>query len=551
MPDQLHSVPTRWKVGLVACLFLGIFGCRAEQLNNSRGYPPERGDLWPQRRAVLFFTTGMDGYIEPCGCTSRPLGGVARLASILSEEKEPSMLMDAGQLLLPTESLDDMTRPQHLAKAQYLARAFRKLGVVAINLGPPDLKQGTSFLMGLQKEGSVPFVSANIRPRKEGGLSVARSRLDMVGGIRFGVTGVAIPEAAAATSDDIVALEIAPAVRAEVQTLRKDGAEVVVVLAHLPVADAQMLAKAIPEMDILIRSPGTPIEGVPQPPVQIGPVVIVEAGQRGQYIGRVRVVVPKNRSERPFVLDDGGAKMEADKARLERRIAALQKEIDLFGVDTSAQAAREARLQVKRQLEQRLASLSLPSAGPAGDAARLELSLIPIETSVNEDDSMKRLLSAYYQELRTMNLSRGDPEACRLDSEDAPIFVGTDKCALCHQEEYAFWQNTSHARAWATLEREARHYDFTCVGCHSVGFRKPGGYCILDQSKPYQNVGCENCHGPGSKHAAAPVPGSISRADTVGVCAESCHVPEHSDMFIYESYIKKITGEGHMRGGSE
>lgn len=519
----------------------GLLGCRSD----AQAVPaaPSSG-FAPTRVAELFFGTGLSGYIEPCGCTSKPLGGLSRMSTVIGRSEVEHALVDAGQLLLPTEAIEDLSRPQHRAKAHLLARALRKMNVVAMNLSPPDLVEGTEFLAELQQEGAVPWVSSNVRPRSDRGPAVARSFMRVLGGIRVGITGVTIPEQVAETSDDFAALELAPAVQTEVETLREDGAELVVVLGHLPSTDAAALARAVPEIDVLIRSPGTPIDRPPNPPERIGPVVVVEAGQQGQYLGRLRIGLGASRAARPLLLDDAGAHAAAERARLERKIAALDKEIARFSAMSDQEAARKARQGVRDRLAARRAQVVPKASAP--DGPFLSVGIVPLDPSVPEDDGMRSLIVAYDQALRKLNAKRGDPEAC-VAAEGAPRYLGSQACSGCHAEAAALWATTPHARAWATLEEKGKDFDLTCVGCHSVGYREPGGYCSLDEVAAYRNVGCESCHGPGSAHVVAPAEGHIDRARTERTCARGCHVPEHSDAFVYESYVQRILGPGHER----
>lgn len=513
-----------------------LLACRsdAKAVNNA--------EFTPERVADLFFTTGLGGYVEPCGCTADQLGGIARLATVVARSEVAHGLVDAGQLLLPTEALDDFTRPQHRAKAHLLARAFRSLGVVASNVAPTDLAEGPDFLAELQKEGAVPFVSANVRPRSEKGPEVARAYVRIIGGIRVGITGAAIPEQVAEVSEAFAPLEIVPAVRNEVETLRRDGAEVVVMLAHVSNADARALAEAVPDIDVLIRAPGTPIERPPSAPFRVGPVVVAEAGQQGQYVGRIRIGLSAGRPPRPLQLDDAGARAAAARARLERKIAALDKEIARFQLLPGKAEVATARQQLKAQLQARLQRPPPPRVVPRGPF--LEVTITPLVTELPEQDEVKAMMAAYDQTLRKMNYSRGDPAACEL-AEGQPHFVGTQACATCHQAAMKVYAGTSHAQAWSTLEERGKDFDLTCVGCHSVGFRSPGGYCALGDVDRFRNVGCESCHGPGSAHIAAPSKTNIDRAERETNCTRSCHVPEHSDGFVYETYVRKILGPGH------
>jgi hypothetical protein len=95
-------------------------------------------------------------------------------------------------------------------------------------------------------------------------------------------------------------------------------------------------------------------------------------------------------------------------------------------------------------------------------------------------------------------------------------FVGSERCAGCHEHAYKVWEDSHHAHAFKTLVDKAknpsnRQYDPECVVCHTVGFRHPTGYFDPPQggdlekhNVKLQNVGCESCHGPGSAHSDNP-----------------------------------------------
>lgn len=526
---------------VVSSLCLGLVGVGSACRNGERGLSRASEGYKPARTAEIFFTTEVAGYVEPCGCTSEPLGGLPRLATIVGSHKAGRGLVDAGNLLLPAKGLDPVTREQHLEKARILARAYRRLGALALNVASADLLGGAELLAELQREGAVPFVSANVRPQGEGGPLIARSFLRVVGGIRIGFTGVATPETVVAAAPAMTVLEHGPALRMEVLALREEGAEIVIVLAHVGEGGAMELAGLVPEADIILRAPGSPIERSVTLPRRVGPVIVAEAGSHGQHVGRITLEMGSE-VKRPLALDDAEVKQFRRRELDRRKLKAWRLEREAWSVDPAKAEAVKAKDSQIALLKKKLAEplpKPEPSAGP-----NVRIDIIPLSRDVPEDSAVAGLLAGYYQKLAAFNLEKGDQTACKPGSDQAQ-YVGTARCAKCHEEAYAFWQKTKHAEAWETLKKDGKHYDLTCVGCHVVGYQKPGGFCRLKDVGGFEDVGCENCHGPGGQHVEDEDPDSIVLASTRATCAAECHVPEHSDAFVYETYLREVTGPGH------
>lgn len=152
--------------------------------------------------------------------------------------------------------------------------------------------------------------------------------------------------------------------------------------------------------------------------------------------------------------------------------------------------------------------------GIFNDAANpLRYQRVPLDSRFADSDEMFKLLAAYQKQLETLGLSglgiRPQPHPSHNQ------FVGSKACAECHEEAYEVWENSKHAHATETLihppERYqvSRHFDPECIACHVVGWNPElyvpfqSGYLSLDQTPQLQNVGCENCHGPGSAHVAS------------------------------------------------
>src|SRR3972149_465325 len=72
-------------------------------------------------RVTILYTGGVQGALEPCGCSPGQLGGVARQATLVKEirrEAAAVILVDAGDLLLQGGDIPETLRPQLTLKAK-------------------------------------------------------------------------------------------------------------------------------------------------------------------------------------------------------------------------------------------------------------------------------------------------------------------------------------------------------------------------------------------------------------------------------------------------
>lgn len=138
--------------------------------------------------------------------------------------------------------------------------------------------------------------------------------------------------------------------------------------------------------------------------------------------------------------------------------------------------------------------------------------------------------------LTRMRLARlaGQPVPMLLSQQG---YSGSEVCGVCHQSEFETWRMTSHARAFDTLIRHDAASDPECVGCHVVGFRKPGGFEISPPSAWLEDVGCESCHGRGGAHLS---PDFTPAGDYQQACL-ACHDTKHSLGFEYARFVPRVS----------
>jgi tetratricopeptide (TPR) repeat protein len=101
-------------------------------------------------------------------------------------------------------------------------------------------------------------------------------------------------------------------------------------------------------------------------------------------------------------------------------------------------------------------------------------------------------------------------------------YLGVKGCKKCHFQQWKSWKDTKMARSLELLEPGIRgeaktlrglepQRDYTaepaCLRCHTTGYGHPGGYPTTPPGDPagvrlageLAGVGCESCHGPGSR----------------------------------------------------
>ncbi|MBI5118836.1 hypothetical protein HZA56_20400 [Candidatus Poribacteria bacterium] len=171
----------------------------------------------------------------------------------------------------------------------------------------------------------------------------------------------------------------------------------------------------------------------------------------------------------------------------------------------------------------------------AGGAKLESYSVKKLDKTVSDSARILAAIDDYQQMVKAENLLGSFPRT----EHPAGEFTGNEKCRKCHSwSSFRFRRKDKHAHAFEPIAKKGREYDPECVECHVVGFGYTTGFATADATPMLENVGCENCHGPGSKHVEEPLKdkyGEVKREK-----CETCHNPENSPKFVYEERIKKI-----------
>ncbi len=464
-------------------LLLALTSCARGEERVEAPRPP----LSPVPRLLVL--TGLKGTTEPCGCTSKPLGGLDRVAALVEVYRAagPAELLLAGDTFFAG---GESAKPWAAARTELVASVFARL-------------RPAHALFGSQDAPALPAAGAL-------GLAATRGGMVMLADLRVGVV--------------VAEGEQGP----QVQHLRAQGAKLVIALSTSDHAAARAWLAKEPAVDLVIAG-GDETPHAPRPDA-----LVLAAGDRGRYLGVLEI---HDTGAGAWSYYDAGA---SQRSSLEARLERLERELTAL----PSGPARQAREAQRQRLQEQLALP--PPPPPAGRYVvwRAE----PVTQDLATSPWAASLLAGYNRSLCDIMAEASRDKSCP-PAAPGEAYIGSRACFGCHEVAFAVYERTPHAHAWRTLTKRGKACDPGCVGCHSVGYDEPGGYCRLADAGIYQNVGCESCHGPGAAHARAPYQRGrwgerFSRGAGAAACT-GCHNPEHSDRFNYKTYLPKILGPGH------
>ena len=123
-------------------------------------------NIQDNNKITLIVTTNVHGEIEPCGWPKKPLGGLARKATIISElidERIDPIIFDAGNLFFKKNILDPgIALETAKIQAEVIVDSFNKIGCEAFSPGENDFAAGLNFLNTLYSRSNFDYISCNI-----------------------------------------------------------------------------------------------------------------------------------------------------------------------------------------------------------------------------------------------------------------------------------------------------------------------------------------------------------------------------------------------------
>jgi len=574
------------RVLTIALLFFGACGDDDAETTTQ---PPEETRTLPSPDLRVAIITDLKGYLAPCGCTSRPLGGIDRMAARVAA-LEPDLLLTAGDLLFGNEHhAGPSAETTEVWRAETLVDVLETMGADAATPGALDLRHGEDVFARLAGSADFPFLAAGVDLVGDEATNGEATNGEATNGEATNgeatngeatngeaTNGEANGEATnGETTDESTTTHGPPSVLAAHHVFERDELRIAVLglsdmrgaspSALLEAAEAGVAATeadlriALVRADRRISRDVAAVEGIDLvvqagldredaiPPSKGAHAWLVHGGRQGQGVLVVDLYRPGAEGE---LADVSAWSVDAERALLEDEIASLERRLEEWRAEGRAEselATQQRRLERMQRERDELRPPPLPDAGPAF-AARWEA----LEPEADRDPRIREQLAAFDRRVNEHNrvalADRTPPPA------DGPHYVGSTSCGSCHEAALSWWQEHPHGNAYATLVERDKQFHLDCVGCHVTGYERPGGSTVthLGDGGVLRDVGCENCHGPGSAHVEDP--SAPMQRDAPEQLCTGCHNEEHSDQFVYDAYRTTLLVPGHGRpanGGPE
>lgn len=482
----------------------------------------------------IVFSANLEGYIAPCGCTSNPLGGLDRFATIFNDIKKTHevILISTGNLLFENDKQSQADQCQEDAKLNILLPNLNKLGLKYSAIAGNDNARGEKYLQDIFNKYNISIMnSVNIMN---------------INNVTLGIFIVDKNN----TEKNIIKKYVN-------ESIKKYNINAALAISHLTLAMTKKIFADLTDIDVVIQANTTSNDiKMPELISSSGPWLL-EGGKQGQYF---TIITWQHLSKRKGSLfyDDRSIVNDNRKELIIQRLKLLHDQLKETS-DDRIEFIKERINIAEKEL------LSLKKTFSALDKPNISFNAFAINKKIKPMPTIKEEIDNYDKTLPLLSKKCEQHIECPKAQKDEAVYVGDVSCKSCHAEAYNVYKNAlsikktlnesgqeikrtvGHSKAWQTLVDVNKESDRSCIGCHSVGFMKGGGYCKASSVGNLGNVQCESCHGAGSIHAKTANKKFITKAVSEHTCRSCHHTPhiESYESFDYERDLIKILGKGH------
>ncbi|MEO8876148.1 MAG: hypothetical protein ABI461_11220, partial [Polyangiaceae bacterium] len=292
---------------------------------------------------------------------------------------------------------------QDISKAETIAASLKELHAIGFAPGKNDFAAGPSELEKLASISGAAITGGNLTPTGSAP-NWGAPFIKNIHGVNVGFLGVsALDKAEGGAPEGVAVKSSVDSVKEQAETLKKQDARAIIVLAAVGRGEAKRIADAVPDLTaIVVGSPGGRGEANTEtPPAErVGNVLIAETGNHLTSVAALDLYV---RDGGAFA-DGSGIDKQGKRADLVRRIDELRGKIatwDMADGGSISKADLDARKADLAKLQGELATLDANPPAPSGSFFRY--SVQEIRDTLGKDPGVTAQLLAYYKQVNDTN----------------------------------------------------------------------------------------------------------------------------------------------------
>lgn len=430
--------------------------------------------------AQLIYSNDVLGDVEPCGCRSNPLGGMARRENWLASLTDPSRLVvDAGNLLFESKAIPLLMQKNALEKAKVLIDAMNATRLDYAVAGSKDFALGYETFKVLRSRARFRYLGANVIDKKNGknpfdAYAVVSLKTKTGSDVRVAVVGLVGEDAEYPPELKVTSIDAAIQKAVSEIESREKKIDLWVALTHQGYDADVALAKKTNRFRVIIGS-GT--ESFLQNPERVEKSILFQTSFRNQYMGLID-------------------------------LDALLTQSDEFHRLVGLDAAFNSKPRKQNVADRLVVAYKKTKRAPEPSKSMNEINAHP---SPSKFATFPGCASCHFDVFRFWLATR---HARALDALAKRENLTNPECVVCHSVGYGAEEGFSDLGAVALLEnqkvsmnelKDRFHSDFLTPGAN-IDPKKDARLqnTLKKYSQAFAPVQCENCHGPGIEHSTSP-----------------------------------------------